>query len=421
MNILYINHYAGSLDMGMEFRPFYLAREWQKMGHKVRIVAATFSHLRKKNPSAKRDFEIQIIDGIEYQWIKTGEYEGNGVARAKTMFEFCGKLSLAAGRLARDFAPDAVISSSTYPMDTWPAQSIAKRAGAVYVHEAHDLWPLTLIELAGWSPAHPFIRLLAAAEHSALSRSDAIVAVTAGEADYMLEHGMQSREKFTHIPNGVVLADWEAAEALDSAHLDAIKALREEGKFLICYLGGHALSNALDTLLDAAKRMKRDPGFAFLLVGSGAEKPRLEARAKEEALDNVLFLPPVGKKQVPSLLREMDALYVGAAPCGLYRYGVSMNKVYDYMMAGKPILYGVEAKNNDVAEAGCGLTIPPGDAAALCSAAATLRSMSPAEREAMGSRGRSWVAENCDVSALAARFLDVMIGEREKRDAKHLR
>lgn len=418
MNILYLEHYAGSLRMGMEFRPYYFAREWAKQGHKVRIVAASFSHLRRENPELKEDFEIRNVDGVEFQWIKTGTYQGNGVARACTLFEFCGKLSLAAGRIARDFAPDVVISSSTYPLDTYPAQRIARRAGAVYVHEAHDLWPLTLIELAGWSPKHPFIRLLAEAEHSALSRSDAIVAVTAGEADYMLEHGMQSREKFTHIPNGVVLADWEEPEPLEEEQLACIRKLKAEGKFLVCYLGGHALSNALDTLLDAAKRMKMDDSLAFLLVGSGVEKQRLQARAKDEALGNVLFLPPVNKKQVPSLLKEMDALYVGAAPCSLYRYGVSMNKVYDYMMAAKPILYGVEAKNNDVAEADCGITLRPGDAAALCDAVALLRGMREEERAAMGQRGRRWVVENCDISSLAARFLDVMTKEREKKDRR---
>ena len=50
MNILLINHYAGSPDLGMEFRPYYMAKEWQKAGHHVRIVGGSFSHLRKKQP-----------------------------------------------------------------------------------------------------------------------------------------------------------------------------------------------------------------------------------------------------------------------------------------------------------------------------------------------------------------------------------
>ena len=414
MNILYIDHYAGSLSMGMEFRPYYFAREWQKLGHRVRIVGASFSHLRKVNPEVSKDFEIQTIDGVEFQWIRTGRYKGNGAARALTLFEFCAKLYVNAGRLAKEFQPDVIISSSTYPLDTYAAQRIKKlsKSKPCYIHEAHDLWPLTLIELAGWREKHPFIRMLATAENSAFSRSDAIVGVTAGEAEYMLTHGMQSRDKFTHIPNGIVLEDWDQPEPLGEAHATLLARLKAENKFLVCYLGGHALSNALDTLLDAAKLMRGDERFAFVMVGGGVEKPRLQKRAEDEHIDNLFFLPPVGKKQVPSLLAQMDALYVGAERCSLYRFGVSMNKVYDYMMAAKPIIYGVEAANNDVAEAGCGITIEPGSASGIRDAALSLIGMSEDERAAMGELGRRWVLENCEYGRLAEQFLTVLAPEK---------
>ena len=410
MNILYIDHYAGSLSMGMEFRPYYFAREWQKLGHRVRIIGASFSHLRKQNPEVSRDFEIQTIDGVEYQWIKTRTYDGNGAARAITLFEFCSKLYRKAPQIVKEFAPDVVISSSTYPLDTYPAQRIRKLAkrSCKYIHEAHDLWPLTLIELAGWNEKHPFIRLLARGERSALSNSDAIVAVTAGEADYMIHHGMQSREKFTHIPNGIALEDWENKEALPEEHEACLNRLKQEKKFVIGYLGGHALSNALDHYLNAAKLLVDDKRFAFLCVGKGAEKEQLQVRAQAENISNLTFLPAIGKKQVPTFLEACDALYIGAEPCSLYRFGVSMNKVYDYMMAGKPIIYGVEAKNNDVEEAGCGLTIRPGNAEEIAEAARKLAEMDPGERGRIGERGKAWVIRNCDYTKLARTFLEVM-------------
>ena len=408
MNILYIDHYAGSLSMGMEFRPYYLAREWQKRGHKVRVVGASFSHLRKKNPDFTKDFELQHIDGVEYQWIGTGTYQGNGVKRAITLFEFCTKLEMKAASIAKEFCPDVVISSSTYPLDAYPARMIAKKAGAKHIHEAHDLWPLTLIELAGWSEKHPFIRMLAAGERKAYADSDAVVGLFAGQVEHMLTHGLQSREKFTHIPNGIALEDWAEPEPLERVHAEYFEKMKAEGKFVVCYLGGHALSNALDTLLDAAKLMCDDDRFAFVMVGSGAEKERLMQRAESEKISNLTFLPSVGKKQVPTLLGAADALYVGAERCSLYRYGVSMNKVYDYMMAAKPIIYGVEAANNDVAEADCGITIEAGSAEEIKRAALTIFEMSREERDEMGLRGRSWVCENCEYSVLAERFLDLM-------------
>ena len=153
--------------MGMEFRPYYLAREWQKQGHNVRLIGADFSHLRKQNPTVSKDFEIQEIEGVTYQWIKTRSYQGNGVKRAITMFQFCSKLWWNAKKLAKEFKPDVVIASSTYPLDTYPAQRIAKIAKAKYVHEGHDIWPLTLTELSGMSKWNPFVIALAIAEKSA--------------------------------------------------------------------------------------------------------------------------------------------------------------------------------------------------------------------------------------------------------------
>lgn len=125
MNIVYINHYAGSPEMGMEFRPYYLSREWVKMGHKVSIIAGDYSHLRKHNPTVSHDMEKQTIDGIDYYWLKTGTYSGNGVARAMTMFRFCDKLNKQKGWINSHLNPDVVISSSTYPIDSIPAHRIA--------------------------------------------------------------------------------------------------------------------------------------------------------------------------------------------------------------------------------------------------------------------------------------------------------
>ena len=153
MNILYIEHYAGSPDMGMEFRPYYLAKEWCKLGHNVRILAGDYSHLRLKNPEVKRDFQEENIDGIMYNWIKTGFYKGNGVSRALTMFRFVHKIKKKAKWIAENWKPDVIITSSTYPLDTYAGQAIKKYAKridgkeAVLIHEVHDMWPITLIEI----------------------------------------------------------------------------------------------------------------------------------------------------------------------------------------------------------------------------------------------------------------------------------
>ena len=126
MNILLINHYAGSTRHGMEFRPFYLAREWVRAGHKVQIVAASHSHIRATPPELAGKVLDEKIEGIAYRWYATPAYQGNGVGRVKNMLAFLWALWRDGRRLAREFKPDVVIASSTYPMDIWPAHRIAK-------------------------------------------------------------------------------------------------------------------------------------------------------------------------------------------------------------------------------------------------------------------------------------------------------
>ena len=406
MRILYVDHYVGSLSMGMEFRPYYMAREWQKLGHTVRFIGADYSHLRIKQPTVEEDFQIEEIDGEVFQWIKTIQYNGNGSRRAMSIFQFVSKLWLAAPKIAKEFKPDVVISSSTYPLDSYPCKKLAKIAKATYIHEAHDMWPATLIEMGGMSKKHPFVRLMAIAEKYAYSHSDKIISVLPATLQHMLKHGLSGPDKFAYIPNGIVPEDWGNPETLDKEHQDGFDKLR--GKFIVGYLGGHALTNALSTFIDAAVELKNISDVVFVLVGKGVEKQKLVDRAQKEGLKNVVFFPPVKKTQVPTALQNMDVLYIGAGASSLYRYGISMNKIYDYMMSGKPIINGIKAANNEIEEAGCGITIKPESSKELVEAIRHLKNMDINKREELGARGKKWVLENRRYETLAKKFLKEM-------------
>ena len=312
MNILLINHYAGSPEMGMEFRPYYFAREWIKMGHRVDIIAADYSHLRRINPNVSKDFQEEMIDGIHYHWIKTGEYEGNGVKRAVTMAKFVAKLWLHAGKIIRELDPDVVICSSTYPLDTYVGQRIRRksRKKVKLIHEVHDLWPLTLIELGGMSRKNPFIIVLQIGENSAYKNSDTVVSLPPLAKKYMMDHGMEEK-KFVEIPNGIVLEDWGTPEELPEFHRKVIDDLKEQGKYIVGYFGGHALSNALEVLIDCAEQIN-DTAVQFLLVGDGVEKKNLIKMAKEKKLKNITFLDPISKKAIPTLCKSLDVIYLGS-------------------------------------------------------------------------------------------------------------
>ena len=200
MNILYLNHYAGSPALGMEYRPYYLAREWVRAGHRVQIVAADFSHVRARQPSAGD----QTIDGIAYRWLPTPRYQGNGGGRVWNIWRFLAQVWAMTDRLVADLRPDTVIASSTYPMDIWVARRLARQSGARLVYEVHDLWPLSPIELSGMSPRHPFAMVCQRAEDTAYRDADVVVSMLPCVHEHMASRGLDLR-KLRIVPNGCLL------------------------------------------------------------------------------------------------------------------------------------------------------------------------------------------------------------------------
>lgn len=404
MNILYIEHYAGSPEMGMEFRPYYLSREWVKMGHKATIIAGDYSHLRKKNPNVNKDWETEIIDGIEYVWLKTGEYEGNGVARALTMERFVRKLWVHSSMIAKKWKPDVVIASSTYPLDTYPARSIAKKAKAKYVHEVHDMWPATLYEVGGMSKKHPFVIAMQIAENSAYKHCDKCVALLPYSKDYMVEHGLKP-EKFVNIQNGIFEEEWANPEPIPEEHKKFFEENKE--KFIVGYFGGHALSNALDKSLDVAKEIMRkgNNDIIFVFVGDGVEKKRLIERAKNESIINTYFLPPVSKKSVPNLVKHFNCSYITGMPSSLYRFGLCLNKMYDSMMAGIPIICAFDAPDTLVKMYDCGFQCNPNDVSGVVKSIERLKSLSLEQQRQLGNNGKDAVIDKFTYSKLADAFI----------------
>lgn len=402
MNILYLNHYAGSPALGMEYRPYYLAREWVRAGHRVQMVAASWSHVRTRQPAAGEE----VIDGIDYRWVATPPYRGNGPRRARNVASFLGQVWRDAPRLARQVRPDVVIASSTYPFDIWVAQRLARLAGAKLVYEVHDLWPLSPMELFGMPRWHPFILLCQAAEDRAYRDADRVVSMLPCVHAYMASRGLDLA-RLSIVPNGIALDEWEREPAaLASPVQQALQAARAKG-VVVGYAGSMGVPNALDTLLDAAARLREAP-IRFVLVGDGHERERLARRLQDEGLVNVRMLPAIPKAQVPAFLAAIDIAYIGWQRVPLYRFGIAPNKLMDYMMARRPVLHSVEAGNDPVAEAGCGLTVPPEDAAAVAAGLQRLAALPEAERRAMGERGRAFVLARHTYPVLARRFLEAL-------------
>jgi len=405
MNILLINHYAGTKELGMEFRPYYLAKEWIKLGHNVTVITASFSHLRRKNPNVSSDFTEENIEGIKYLWIKTPAYEGNGLGRIKNMFTFLNKLSRKTKYIANTYKPDVVIASSTYPSDNYFAKKISEIAKAKHIWEVNDLWPLSPMELGNMSKYHPFIMLMKHGELFAYKNIDAAVSLLPNTLEYMKSQGLADN-KWNYIPNGIVVDDWKNSEDISDEYKSVFSNIKSKGKTIIGYTGGHAISNSLNTIIEAARILENDSSFHFIFVGDGQEKQNLMKQAS--GLKNITFLKPVSKNQIPAILNLMDYLIITWNKSSIYRFGISPNKIFDYMMAAKPIIHATDAPNKFVDEAECGIAIEPEDPEAIISAIKQLKEYSNDKLITIGENGKKYILAKHDYKVLAERFIEVI-------------
>ena len=411
MKLLYIDHYAGGPGYGMEYRPFYLAREWVRLGHEVLVVGASFAHVRSRQPAVTGAFTPEERSGVRFLWCRTPAYAGNGVGRVVNIAAFLYRLR--SWRRWLDVAPDVVIASSTYPADMGVARRIADAHGATLVWEIHDLWPLSPIELGDLSARHPFIVWMQRAEDDACRSADLVVSMLPLAEFHLREHGLPPG-RFAYVPNGIDPNEWTddpGADPLPVAHQAAIDAARSRGDLLVAYAGAHGIANDLGSLVEAATLL-RDAPVSWLLVGDGPEKDRLARLIAERGLERVALLDPVPKAAIPPLLRSMDALYLGLQREPLFRFGISPNKLMDYMMAGRPIVCAITAGNDPVGEAGCGFTVSPGEPAATAAAVRRLAAMTPAERDELGIRGLRYVRSHHAYPVLAAQFMDAVVAHR---------
>jgi glycosyltransferase involved in cell wall biosynthesis len=407
MNILIINHYIGSSRYGMDYRQYYLAREWVKMGHDVTILGASFSHLRIQQPDVRKNLQEEWVEGIRYVWIKTPSYSNSGFRRIFNMVAFILKAIWFYPVIAKRYKPKSVFVASTYVLDIYPGWLISKRSGARLIYELHDLWPLSPMLIGGYHKYHPFILMVQAAENFACHRCDYFISVLVNAKEYLVAHGMHE-DRFVYVSNGFSEEHFQSArKPIPVEHLKLFETLRVKQKIVVGYTGGHAPSNALESFILAAKKLAFRTEIAFVLVGTGSQKEELIKLANSHEQESIFFLTPVTKDAIPDLLSRCDILYAGGGSSVLHQYGTAFNKITDYMLAGKPIVFAVDDPHSVVEQVECGIQVGAEHVEAISDAIRKLAQMSVSQREAIGIKGREYAERELGYSSIARKILEV--------------
>lgn len=403
MNIWIFNHHALTPDMSGGTRHYDFAKELIKRGHSVTIIASSFHYSKYKEMKdyKDKDYLCEKIDGIDFVWIKTPPYFGNGMNRVKNMISYTYKVLKYIPKLNLR-KPDIIVGSSVHLFAVWAAYKLSCRFNIPFIMEVRDLWPQTLIDM-GISKWHPFIIALGWLEKFLYKKADRIISNLPYAYDYIGK--FVKKEKFIWISNGV-----------DLSNIKYIPKEKNE-KFIISYTGAIGIANNLQILLDVAKKFKNNESIYFRIIGEGAEKEKLKSFVKENNLLNVSIENSVPKNEVSNILQNSDVLYFNLKDSPVFNYGISSNKLFDYMASGRVIVFSTKAKNNPIKDANAGYSIAPDDVETLEKTILEIYNLSQEKRDEIGQKIRKYAEDNYSIEILVDKFEKLLEDEIRNKNA----
>lgn len=396
-----MNHYAARPEEGAGSRHFFLGRGLMAHGWRTTIIGGSNHHYSGTQRLSWWQLQTtESLDGVTFRWLRTISYRGNGLRRIVSMVGFAlGSLNpLATRRLAR---PDAVIGSSVHPLAAWAGSVLSRRHRVPFYFEIRDLWPETLIQLGalkrGGSPARAMRRL----EVTLCARATRVITTMPYAYEYLTAQGV-ARDKIDWISNGVERRQIDYSYRDTNRRRDA-----SEDLFTFTYFGAFGSANALDVLVKGFDLAFRDDAFEgarLRLVGDGPERQALAHLIDAAGLTTrVTVADPVPKSEIPLLAASSDVLVVALLPLDLYEFGISLNKLFDYMAAGRPILFAGRARGNPVDDQEGGL-VTDCDAKSVAEAMRILRHLPGTIRRDMGAHNLASVEARFTFDVLSSQL-----------------
>ena len=413
MNIWLINHYAVPPKYYPLARQTYFAKYLMAMGHTVTIFAASSVHNSTLNLiTDDRKWREETVDGVHYVYIKCCDYQGSGLKRIYNICEFAWKLP---GVCKHFEKPDAIVATSMPPTSCAMGVHLGRKWGCKTVAEIADLWPESIVAFGIAGPHNPAVIALRRLEKRIYKKADAVVFTMEGAYDYIVEQGWEKeipRSKVHHINNGVDLAQFDYNR--DHFQLDD-PDLNDPATFKAIYTGSIRPANNPELLIDCAKHLLQYPDIRLLVYGGGENLDELRQTCETQGLTNCIFKGSVPKKNIPYILSkgDLNLLNYDLKSIGVFKYGSSQNKLFDYMASGRPILSNVSIAYSLIQKYHCGQDDTLPDAKAYANAVLKFYHMDAAARRTMGANARR-AAEDYDFKHLTDKLIAVIESTPEK-------
>lgn len=390
-NVWIFCHYAQQPPYNTMLRYHNWGKELVSRGYKVTIVSASTVHNTDIDVIDKINSDNDLFCGINYLYIKTSKYTGNGIARMKNMLQF----GMGLRKLKEFEQPDVILVCEAY------LYLFAKHyfKDIPVITDIVDLWPASIVEYSGVSNKNPLIQMLYWVEKRAYIKTDALIFSMEGGKDYVNERRYRKRvdpSKIFHINMGIDLKEADKNKTNVSFKLPWDMSKRN-----ICYIGSIRKANNVQQICDAAKELERRgiTDVDFQIYGNGDELDNLIAYCKTNGIINVHFYGRVEKRNIPIILEHSTTNILTYKQVDLMKYGGSQSKLFDYLASGKPIICNAKFGYNLIERYNCGLVTENQTSEAFANTVEMLCELEESKLKRMGKNARK-VAERYDQPSL---------------------
>ncbi len=359
MKVWILNHYASEYYRDKAWRHYWIAKYMKRMGHEPLVFCSNAVHGSDGALYYDTDdlWHVHMAEeiGTPFIFVRSRPYTGNGKARILNMVDFYRNAVKAADGVAKEYGkPDVIYASSVHPLTLVAGIRIARRFGIRCVCEVRDLWPLSLVVFSGLKEKSLLTKLLYRGEHWIYRKADQLIFTFGNAKQYILDQGWEkdvALSKIHYVNNGIDLDGYEEKVqkgAFRDGDLDA-------DVFKTVYAGAMGPPNQINRIVDGAAELQRRnvTGVRFILFGDGISRREEEARCKALGLENIVFKGTVEKRKVPYVLSRSNATIVMIENSALLKYGISENKIFDYLAARKPIICNDESIRSVVGDSDC--------------------------------------------------------------------
>ncbi len=401
-----ISKYALPPKYGAQGRLFHISDELNKLNIESIVISSSTNHLAQL-PKQDEIYKVENHGFSKSVFVK-GLSFGNSLSKSRVLswfvFEWYLFLFIIANYKKIVSKPDVIFVSSISLLTILNGILAKKIFKCKLVFEVRDIWPLSAILVAGYSKYNPFIIFLRVVEKIGYQKSDLIVSPLSNAVAH-IERSIKKKVKFVHLPQGFDLSLINNEEKLEN---EFVERYIPKNKFLFGYIGNLVSAYDLETLINCARVISsKNKNIHFLILGDGSHKQHLQNISK--GLDNVTFIPRIPKSKVKHFLSYCDVATNFLRPEPLFEFGVSPQKLVDYMLANKPILMSYSGFKTIVEDVNCGIVVEAANIEKLVEAMISLSNLSSDDLQEMGNRGKNFLLDNLSWENIVKKNINIFL------------